>query len=220
MSQPTRRGGLEILHRDRWLIVVDKPAGLPSVPSEGVSGRTCLSEMRKLHDDVIAVHRLDRETSGAMLFARSPEVEQALIEQFRAQRVRKKYLALVRGHPREKRGEIDKPIADLGDHATVGRGGEEALTLWRIVRAVGPATLIEAEPKTGRYNQIRLHLMSIGYPLVGERKYARGRGDVARFKRVALHAWKIGIDHPGTGDKLNIVCPVAADLEELMERIG
>ena len=209
---------LRLLHEDAQLLVVDKPAGLPSVPSEGESGRTCWSELRASHPTALAVHRLDRDVSGALLFALDEATRAALEEQFRARSVEKRYLAVVNGIPRPAEGTIRRPIADLGKRAAIRGGGQPAVTRYRVVRPLAQrrACLVEVELETGRYNQIRLHFVAIGHPLIGERKYARGRDHALRFGRPALHAQRLAFDHPATGERITIEAPLPDDLRRLL----
>ena len=197
---------LRILFEDEHLVAVDKPAGLASVPSEGVSGRTCESELRRSHPSARPAHRLDRDVSGALLFALDEPTRAALERQFRERAIEKLYVAVVSGAPHPPQGTIRKPIADLGLRAKIG-GGEKAITHYRVVERLGAASLVEVEIETGRYNQIRLHFAAIGHPLVGERKYARGRDSPIRFRRVALHAWKLAFDHPTGAHRISIEAP-------------
>ncbi len=214
-----RTGRLRILLADATIVVVDKPSGLLSVPSDGTRGQTCLQEIRREHPAARAVHRLDRDTSGVLLFALSEPARLDLERQFRERTVKKVYLALVRGRPGRKSGIIDKPIVDLGKTAAVRRDGEQALTQYKVIETVGPASLVRVEPKTGRYNQIRLHFAAIGHPLIGERKYARGRDSVIRASRVALHAQSLAFTHPATQARIEVSAPLPDSWRVLMERL-
>jgi 23S rRNA pseudouridine1911/1915/1917 synthase len=216
---------LPILFEDAHLVAIDKPAGLPSVESEGERGRTCLSELRASRPSALAVHRLDRDVSGVMLFALDEPTRAALERQFRERSLDKTYLAVVNGVPRPERGTIRKTIADLGKHAAVGRGAP-AVTHYEVVERFGArgrgltlASLVEVRLETGRYNQIRLHFASIGHPLVGERKYARGRDSAVRFRRVALHAWKLSFRRPGAKEAVELEAPLPDDLARLLDEL-
>ena len=223
---------LPLLFEDPYLLAIDKPAGLPSVPSEGERGRTCVSELQQSHPSAQPVHRLDRDVSGVMLFALDPTTKAALERQFRERSLEKIYAAVVAGTPRPQEGTIRKPIADLGKHARIGgapsrgaRSGRDrrgpvaapAVTHYRVLERLGPASLVEVRLETGRYNQIRLHFAAIGHPLIGERKYARGKDSSVRFRRVALHALRLSLSHPRTGVPLRLEAPLPADLESLVD---
>ncbi len=210
---------LPLLHADGAVVVIAKPAGLSSVPSEGDRGKTCLSELRVSHPTALAVHRLDRDVSGALLFALDEPTRAALEEQFRVRSVGKTYLAVVNGTPRPPEGTIRRPIVDLGKKAEVRVRGAPAVTHYRVVRPLDPGgrtSLLEIELETGRYNQIRLHFVAIGHPLVGERKYARGRDSRLKFGRPALHAWKLAFDHPKSGARIAVEAPLPEDFAELI----
>jgi 23S rRNA pseudouridine1911/1915/1917 synthase len=232
MSEPR----LPILYEDPFLVAIDKPAGLPSVESEGERGKTCVSELRASHPTAQPVHRLDRDVSGVMLFALDSSTRIALERMFRERSLEKTYLAVVAGVPRPASGTIRKPIADLGKHARVGGGGrgpgrnrgaprgapraEPAITHYKVVETLRPsASLVEIDLETGRYNQIRLHFAAINHPLVGERKYARGKDSPVRFRRVALHAWRIALAHPKTAVPLRVEAPIPFDLGRLIEQL-
>ncbi len=216
---PSAKPRLPILYEDEDVVVIDKPAGLASVASPGVRGRTCLSELRVSHSTAQAVHRLDRETSGVMIFALSDSHREALIELFRSRKVKKTYLALVRGRVKPATGEIRKPIHDRGARAEISHSGAPAHTRYRVLQPLDRASWVEVQPVTGRYNQIRLHFASIGHPLIGERKYARGKESPWKFKRVALHASVLELPHPRGGHSLKVEAPLARDLEKLLEKV-
>ncbi len=209
-----------VLLEDDDLLVVDKPPGLASVPSPGVRGPTCADLVRRQWPGARPVHRLDRETSGALLFAHGKEVLERFVELFREQRVQKTYLALVRGHPRPAEGTIRDPIARAGKRAVLSPRGQPAHTEYRVLERLEGVALVEARPVTGRYNQLRLHLAARGHPLVGERKYARGKDDPLRFPRVALHALELRFPHPRTSREVTVRAPLAADLRELLASLG
>lgn len=209
-----------ILHEDKFLLVANKPAGLLSVPTPNAAGKTLLDQLRGLGLSPLAVHRLDRETSGVILFARDPETRAALEELFRLRQVQKTYWALVNGRLRAGSGRYDFPIFEQGGVARVAAKGQPAETRWRVLAAHPATTEVEVDLRTGRYNQIRLHFSHAGHPLVGERKYARGKESALplRSRRVALHAWRLAFAHPRSGKRLEIEAPLPADLEDLRAR--
>jgi 23S rRNA pseudouridine1911/1915/1917 synthase len=210
---------LELLLEDGRVVAILKPAGLPSVESEGERGKTCVSELRVSHPTAQPVHRLDRDVSGVMLFALDGDALQSLEAQFRERTIEKRYLAIVSGRPRPPTGSIRKPIADHGKHARLRSAGAPAVTLYETKERLGPATLVEVELETGRYNQIRLHFAAIGCPLVGERKYARGKESAVKFRRPALHACRISFEHPGTYKRVEVVAPLPEDFERLLAQL-
>jgi 23S rRNA pseudouridine1911/1915/1917 synthase len=234
-------GELAILHEDADLIALDKPPGLVVHPGAGRSEGTLVHRLLERFPELAGVggpgrpgivHRLDRGTSGVLVVARNAEAYERLSRAFAARQIDKRYLAVVWGAPREPAGEIDSPI---GRHPTdrkkmaVRPRGRAARTGWRRLAAAGPAALLELELFTGRTHQIRVHLRSLGHPLVGDPVYGepRHRGlrgplaaALAGFPRPALHAWRIGLDHPRTGARLRLEAPVPGDLAELWSALG
>jgi RluA family pseudouridine synthase len=213
MSRP-----LELLHLDAQLVVVSKPAGLLSVPTPGARGRTVADVLREQGLEVLPVHRLDRDVSGALLLARDEPTRAALEQTFRERRVTKTYWALAQGRLAREAGQFADPILDEGRYARVSARGKPSRTRWRVLARHARATEVEVDLVTGRYNQIRLHFAHHGHPLVGERKYARGKQDPLGGKRVALHAWRLELAHPRDGAALRVEAPLHDDLERLRER--
>jgi 23S rRNA pseudouridine1911/1915/1917 synthase len=176
---------------------------------------------------VRAVHRLDKETSGLVVFARTPEAESALGKQFRAHAVERSYLAVVRGRACEGRIE-SRLVRNRGDgrrgSTTEAGGGQHAVTHVRLVEALGEYSLVECRLETGRTHQVRIHLGEAGTPLCGERVYDRpphGRPlpDASGFPRVALHAAVLGFEHPATGERLLWRSPLPQDMADLVRRL-
>ena len=186
---------------DADCLVADKPAGLLSVPGRGADRLDCLkSRLEAMHGTLQIVHRLDMDTSGLMVFARTKEAASALSSAFENRRVHKRYSALVEGVPDSRSGEIALPIGrdwearprrkiDMAD-------GRPALTRWRLAGQTGSGALMDLEPVTGRTHQLRLHLSAIGHPVLGDRLY--GRAETA--SRLCLHACQLGFPHPQSGD--------------------
>lgn len=209
---------LEVLYADDRLIVVLKPAGLLSVPSPGATGRTVIDALRAQGVAALPVHRLDRDVSGAMVLALDAETRALLEESFRGREVRKTYWALAQGRLSKASGTFSFPIFDAGSHARISPRGKPAVTRWRARRSFSATTEVEVDLETGRYNQIRLHFAHAGHPLVGERKYARGKDDPLRAKRVALHAERLAFPHPHRPGMVDVTAPLPADMRELVER--
>ena len=217
---PRSREPIPILFRDERVLVVAKPAGWLSVPTPGASGFSLPEGLARDGFRVLPVHRLDREVSGAMLFALDEEARSRLEEAFRSRTVGKVYWALAQGRVRPARGTLRAPILEQGSFARVSARGKESVTRYRTIAALPSTTEVEIELLTGRHNQIRVHFAHAGFPLVGERKYARGKDSPVRFRsrRVALHAWKLRLAHPFTGDPIEIEASLPSDLTELRER--
>jgi len=211
---------IEILYRAGDLLVAAKPAGMLSVPAPGSQGTHLVAALRAQGLPVQAVHRLDREVSGAVLFALSDAMRVALEHMFRERELEKEYWALASGHVRPPRGELKFPILEERSFARVSAHGKPSLTRYRSLGLLGPATELEVQLVTGRYNQIRLHFAHAGYPLVGERKYARGKDTAVRIRsrRVALHAWRLAFVDPASGKRVEIEAPLPDELLELRER--
>lgn len=227
---PRGRIDLPVLYRDRTLLVIDKPAGLLAVPT--VAGAededTALARVRAFARHIAPrrpyvglVHRLDRDTSGALAFALDPSMRDALRALFRAHHVQRRYAALVRGEPREDAGEVDAPIQDayVAGRRRVARADEPArpaLTRWRVVERLGTAALLEVELGTGRQHQVRVHLAHIGHPVLGDRVYAREPGDAPRQM---LHARVLGFRHPETGQQVLVESPLPEDFRSVLRRL-
>jgi 23S rRNA pseudouridine1911/1915/1917 synthase len=209
-----------ILFRDDRLIVISKPPGLLSVPAPGVRAPSVPEVLGSQGLRALPVHRLDREVSGAMLLALDAGMRDELEALFRARAIQKTYWALVQGHPRNGAGTFHEPILEEGAWARVSARGKPALTRYRTLERLPAATVVEIDLPTGRHNQIRVHFAHAGLPLVGERKYARGKDSAvhAKSRRIALHAWRLRFAHPRTGEDLEIEAPLPADLRELVQR--
>lgn len=201
---------LNVLHVDEALLVVDKPAGLLAVPGRGDGERHNLTVMlRAQFADVQVVHRLDQATSGLMLFARNAPAQRQLSMAFAARQVHKRYIAVVHGSVAGDAGTIDAPLmADWPNRprqmVDVQRG-KPALTRWRVLHRQPRTTQLELEPVTGRSHQLRVHLMSIGHPIVGDTLYAEGW---PAHPRLLLHATQLHLLHPSTAAPLRFASAV------------
>ena len=195
--------GLEVLYEDRDIIVVDKPAGLLSIAAGAERDRTAywiLSEhLRKRGEKrrVAAVHRLDRDTSGVMLFAKSEQAKRRLMENWATSVAERRYTALAEGVFAEDEGVIDVPLGEARDgRMAVMQGGQRAVTRWKKIEQGAAYCLGSLELETGRRNQIRVHLAHIGHPVAGDGKYGARTDPLGRL---ALHAGRICFHHPHTG---------------------
>lgn len=211
---------IPILLEDEHLLVVSKPAGLLSVETGSEPGASLPEALAAQGWVVIPVHRLDREVSGCVLFARTDAARQAIEEMFRARKLRKIYWALAQGRVMPPEGAFHFPILEDGPIARVSAHGKKSETRYRTLNAWRTTTELEVDLVTGRYNQIRLHFAHAGFALVGERKYARGKDAPiqAQSRRVALHAWKLAFDHPFTNQPIALEDPLSGDLVELRAR--
>jgi len=234
---------LTILFEDRDLIVLDKPAGLVVHPAPGNLGGTLVNAVLAHAGEELSgiggearpgiVHRLDKDTSGVMVVAKSERAHTALSAAFASRDLDRAYLALVWGLPAGAAGEIEAPIGrhptDRKRMAVVARGGKAALTRWRLERGfAAAAALLRCQLATGRTHQIRVHLAHAGHPLVGDPVYLRRTPSAARllpeaareallaFPRQALHAESLGFRHPVTGQALSFQAAMPPDMAALV----
>ena len=200
---------LVLVHEDSDILVVDKPTGLLSVATDRERTRTAY---RLLRDWVAArgpagarlfiVHRLDRETSGLLVFAKSPAAKERLQAQFEARTVLRVYRALVKGQVRQESGTLESRLVEdrsLRVRATSGREGKTAVTRYRVLGRGADTTLLELSLGTGRRRQIRVQLAGMGHPIVGDREHG---GPAGPFRRLCLHATCLGFSHPDTGQAM------------------
>ena len=233
---------LDIIHEDGDVVVVNKPAGMVVHPAAGVRSGTLANALafhfKQLSEQAGAlrpgiVHRLDRDTSGLVVVAKTARAHDNLSEQFRARTVFKSYLALVHGVVKEEKGKIEQPVARDPRNRTrmaVVRGGRAALSLWRVRHRFHRFTLLDVEIKTGRTHQIRVHLAWMKHPVVGDETYGGGRDKtvtdprvrsaIAALGRQFLHAERLGFHHPRTGEWLSFTAPLPRELSDLLERIA
>jgi 23S rRNA pseudouridine1911/1915/1917 synthase len=216
-----------IAFEDEHLIVVDKPAGLVVHPGAGRSSGTLV---HALHGRIAGgddperpgiVHRLDRDTSGLMVVARTPEAYERLRELVRARELERTYVALVKGRPRSRRGTIDAPLGrDRFEPTRQSLDSEtprEAVTHFELEGLHGDYALLRVKLETGRMHQIRVHLAAIGLPVVGDATY--GKVD-ERLARQFLHAAGLAFDHPVTGERLELESPLPGDLQRFLDGLG
>lgn len=211
---------LSFLYRDERCVVVDKPAGLLSVPDPKAGASSAPELLAAQGLKAASVHRLDREVSGVLLLALDEQALHALQDLFRARAVEKTYWGMAAGHLEPPAGQLAFPILEEPAGARVSARGKPARTRYRTLVAHRLASELELGLVTGRKNQIRVHLAHAGHALVGERKYARGRDAVLalRSRRVALHAARLAFETPWSGKKLVLEAPLPPDLLELCAR--
>ena len=203
---------LVILHEDAEVLLVDKPAGLLSVPGKGEHLADCLiARVQAVFPDALLVHRLDRDTSGVMIFAMTPHAQRHLGLQFEKRMTRKAYVARVWGVPEEKSGSIDLPLIvdwpnrplQMVCHET----GKPAQTDWKVIKTDGETSRVRLFPKTGRSHQLRVHMLALGHPILGDPFYATG---AARdYPRLMLHSEELRFNHPqgGASTKVRVKAP-------------
>jgi len=221
---------LAILHEDAHILVVNKPAGLVVHPGSGNWQGTMLNALLHHAPQLAAipragiVHRLDKDTSGLLVVAKTLEAQTDLVRQLAARTVKRHYLALAHGRV-ARDGAVDAPI---GRHpvsrtkmAVVG-SGRAARTHYRVLERFARATLLECALETGRTHQIRVHMAEIGHPLVGDPVYGPRRKAPAPldgFARQALHAWRLALAHPATGEVMGWEAPLPEDMAQLLESL-
>ena len=217
---------LDVVHEDAEVLVLNKPPFVlvhPTSPEQtatlahGVAHRFASQGLRA---KVRPVHRIDRDTSGLVLFAKSAVAHQRLDRQLREGEVDRVYLALVDGVVAEDAGEIDAPIGRHSRHPqlrSVRDDGEPALTRFRVAERLPRATLLELELETGRTHQIRVHMQHAGHPVLGDRQYGQaGKGLIGRQ---ALHASRLSFTHPSSGERLELEAPLPEDMAKVLERL-
>ena len=197
---------LEILHNDHQVLVVAKPSGLLSVPGRGPHLADCLlARVQAVFPEALLVHRLDRDTSGVMIFALSPHAQRHLGLQFEKRQVTKTYVARVWGSMAEDAGTVDLPLIvdwpnrprQKVDHEQ----GREAITHWRVLRTDATTSRVRLTPQTGRSHQLRVHMRKIGHPILGDAFYATGKA--LNAPRLMLHAESLRLRHPDGGKGLS-----------------
>jgi 23S rRNA pseudouridine1911/1915/1917 synthase len=227
---------LAVVHADPDIVVIDKPPGLVVHPGAGVRTGTLVHALLHDYPEIVGVggagrpgivHRLDRDTSGLMVVARSPRAYRSLVEALRARTVRRTYTALVWGDPRQPGGTIETAIGrhprDRKRMAVLTRGGKAARTRWSVVERFGVASRLEVHLDTGRTHQIRVHMAHLGHPIVGDPVYG-GRGKkllslreserslaaevLSCLPRQALHASELELPHPVTGERVAFSSPL------------
>lgn len=216
-----------ILYQDRDLIAIDKPAGLLTVGHEGERQRTAYRLLSDTLRDgsrekkLFVVHRLDRDTSGAVLFARNEAMKRSLQEDWDALVQERIYLAVTAGAPEREEGVVRSWLKETSTRvvysAGPGSGGKEAVTRYRVLSRAGEYALVRVALDTGRKNQIRVHMADLGCPVAGDRKYGGGGGPM---DRLALHAARLTLTDPRTGAPLTVAAPVPRPFLRLFPGAG
>jgi tRNA pseudouridine32 synthase / 23S rRNA pseudouridine746 synthase len=200
---------LQILHEDAAILVLDKPAGLLTVPGK-LEGRqdSLLTRLQAARWDALLVHRLDCDTSGVIIFARTKQAQGFLGQEFEQRRAQKTYIARLHGQLAEDTGSIDLPIGSDWDYRPrqkVRPDGKPALTDWQVIDRSADETRVRLTPHTGRSHQLRVHMLALGHPIVGDQIYAPDRS--AQYPRLMLHAETLSLHHPASGQRVSFTAP-------------
>ena len=198
----------EIVYQDESLLAVNKPTGLLTVPGRGPDKQDCLyHRMLESFPDALMVHRLDMDTSGLVIFARSPEAQRDLSMQFERREVEKTYIAIVEGILEQDEGLVDYPMRKDMEQRLPPRHlvdcvrGKKAITAWRVLERADTTTRVALFPKTGRSHQLRVHMQSIGHPIVGDPIYGHPA------ERLMLHAESLALRHPVFAEPIRLESP-------------
>lgn len=204
------QGDIPILHADHEILAVEKPAGLLSVPGKGPDLADCLiARLAEAFPQVLLVHRLDRDTSGVMIFALTPHAQRHLGLQFEKRQAKKTYVARVAGRLEPKTGQVDLPLAVDWPNRPLQKvdraEGRPALTDWRVLRAAEDESRVRLMPRTGRSHQLRVHMLALGHPILGDPLYAPETATA--FPRMMLHAEELRLRHPDGGAGVRFRAP-------------
>lgn len=208
---------LEIIYEDDWLIVINKPSGMLVIPTPKKETNTLSDllnrelDIRRVEANAYPCHRLDRETSGLIIYAKGKHVQRLMMDQFKDRTVRKLYIAFVQGQVKKNSDTIEGYIYNRNK-----KRSDRAITKYKVMERRKDFTVLELEPVTGRTNQIRIQLKGIGHPILGESVYAFRRDFKVRFKRVALHAKRLEFTHPASRKRMVLDAPLAADMENFL----
>ena len=206
-----------IVYEDEQLLVIDKPSGMLVIPTPKKETNTLTDllnrdlDSRGIEANAYPCHRLDRETSGIIVYAKGKAAQQFMMDEFKRRAVKKTYIAFAQGAVKGPSGTITRNIYDKSKGRSI-----PAVTKYKVTERKGGFSVMEVEPVTGRTNQIRIHLKDIGHPIVGESVYAFRKDYKLRFKRVALHAKRLEFKHPVTGERMAFESPLPIDMENFL----
>ncbi|MFO1202021.1 MAG: RluA family pseudouridine synthase [Tabrizicola sp.] len=204
-------GPLSILHEDAAIIVVDKPAGLLTVPGKLENRQDCLvTRLQAARWDALTVHRLDCDTSGVIIFARTKQAQGFLGQEFEQRRAEKTYIARLKGRLETDSGTVDLPLGSDWDYRPRQKvdhvHGRPAVTDWLVIDRTDSETRVRLTPHTGRSHQLRVHMLSLGHPILGDQIYAPET--LADHKRLMLHAETLSLHHPTSKERVSFTAPV------------
>lgn len=206
------------------MVVFDKPAGVLVIPAPGYQKRSLIEIVNEEFPDPLKrrlypCHRLDRETSGCIVFAKGKKNQQLMMAEFRKREVHKIYLAFVRGCPSRTSGELRGPVRDIHERTFRPSGApRQAVLSFRVLEKRRSFSVVEVHPQTGRTNQIRIQFQQIGCPLLGERVYARGKDFKIKFRRLALHAQELAFRQPVTNRSVRVTSELPLDMRDFLTK--
>lgn len=223
---------LDILYEDQWLMVVNKPKDMVVHPSAGhLEGTLVNAVMAHCGENLSGingvlrpgiVHRIDKDTTGALLICKDDAVHRDIAEQLKIHSINRRYRAVVQGNIKEEEGTVDAPIGrhptDRKKMAINHRNGKNAVTHYRVLERFGQATYIECRLETGRTHQIRVHMASLGHPLLGDTVYGSAKNPY-HLQGQALHAMVLGFDHPVTGEYIEFQAPIPEYFSKLLDKL-
>ena len=213
---------ISIIHEDEELMVVNKRSGLLSVPVDNTRRKDLCSilnqeiETRRIKKKVFPCHRLDKETSGVIIFAKGKENQALIMDQFRQRKVKKTYIAFVHGRIKQTKGVIKSNMQGSWPYRRREKN-KLAVTNFELIYNTDNFSVMRLEPVTGRTNQIRIQFRDSGHPLLGERRFAYAKDWPIKFRRVALHSCSIEISHPLTGERIRFQAPMPDDMEGFLK---
>jgi len=210
------REAFKIIFDDECLIVLDKKVKILVQGCRQKAKNTLTSLLeQKQGKKVFPCHRLDKETTGLVIYAKDKQAQKEITRQFRQRIIKKQYTAFVRGILRKKRGVIDCEIID-SEGEKFGEKAKNAKTKYQVSKECAGYSVVNLEPLTGRTNQLRIHLAGIGHPILGESKYAFRRDFPVKFKRLALHAYSLSFQHPISGETINLKIGLPEDMDNFL----
>ncbi len=213
---------IEILYLDDFIAIVEKPYGIPVHSGSGWNFGF-FNIVEKQLDRIYPLHRLDKDTSGIIMFARKRSIAISLSQAFKEHSITRKYLALVKGTI-TKPGEISKPLIRAPKKVILSEDGKKAITTFSPIKTTNCCSLIELKLLTGRTHQIRVHMAKMNHPIAGDWKYGNREFNITikklGLKRLFLHSWKIAFNHPITGEYIELTSPLPIDLKKVLKRIS
>ena len=216
--KPDSQKRYDIVYEDEHIFIINKPSGILVVPTPKGETNTLTDFLNQELDrrgvlaNAYPCHRIDRETSGLIIYAKGKSIQEAMMEQFKRHLVKKTYIAFVHGAVRKNSDTLQGNVYNKKKRKT-----ELMITRYRVIERKKDFTIVEVQPVTGRTNQIRIHLKSLGHPLVGESVYVFRKDFKLRFKRVALHAKALEFSHPASGKRMNFNLPLPDDMEKFIK---